>query len=491
MTLAFTFVFAETSSTRSPSPIELVLKHATTLTITAAFEMLAGTFLPQVLATDISEISGNRTKARSSFSVGYILNRDRLASIAADFRDSVSAAWSTLPAGSAEWLASEELFCVTVVGVDRSSAELLDSSLVPFQQYRGACAVDPGNPIHRRLCIDLIPVCYVLGLRVNLLEPLLSARDWEKNMPGLIFDSTLSIERIDSDATYSARGLQSLRLLKSLGLNSLQNRLVDSLYREVDASPIRGDGAARVPVDSRTVPLVPEKKLAGYVLNLEHPDGKHKANLFRLLLGITRDDWLFLAEQLVEGVSSADPQRARLTEHGAVFHCDVPVTGRNGMCKPVRTAWIVDSAGTGRFRLVTAYIAPEGDGVSRTETQLPILPGELSGSLRWKALFELGRNEGELASEDQVVSPMWLSGNIEIADGICGDCILRFGDGRHAFARWLRRSKSAPLYRSRGGVYMIFSHPTQSMARALAYGEAFARVLRLDGIPCSTESLID
>lgn len=43
---------------------------------------------------------------------------------------------------------------------------------------------------------------------------------------------------------------------------------------------------------------IPPEKLAGYVLNSEHPVGKHKATVFKAVLGMTEKDADELAPRL-------------------------------------------------------------------------------------------------------------------------------------------------------------------------------------------------
>jgi hypothetical protein len=41
-------------------------------------------------------------------------------------------------------------------------------------------------------------------------------------------------------------------------------------------------------------------KLIRYGLSLDHPVGRHKATVFRLALGIERDDWEYLRDSILE-----------------------------------------------------------------------------------------------------------------------------------------------------------------------------------------------
>jgi hypothetical protein len=43
---------------------------------------------------------------------------------------------------------------------------------------------------------------------------------------------------------------------------------------------------------------ISDEKLRDYVLNPEHPLGRHKARVFAATLGIGRDDWAYLRDQI-------------------------------------------------------------------------------------------------------------------------------------------------------------------------------------------------
>jgi hypothetical protein len=105
--------------------------------------------------------------------------------------------------------------------------------------------------------------------------------------------------------------------------------------------------------------LIPPSKLRDYVLDPEHPDGRHKARVFRSVLAIEHEHWEDLREQLLTGVQTALVVDVRVTRFGFTAEVPIVVTGHNGRTAQVTTAWYVaDDDPDERPRLVTAYVDP-------------------------------------------------------------------------------------------------------------------------------------
>ena len=103
-------------------------------------------------------------------------------------------------------------------------------------------------------------------------------------------------------------------------------------------------------VVSQTAISVTEK-LQRYLLNPSHPEGKHKAELFRQALGYTQANMARLAEQIVFNPATA--RAIELTQHGQKFVQYINITGANGRIVEVKTVWIRNLDGV--IRLITAY----------------------------------------------------------------------------------------------------------------------------------------
>lgn len=111
----------------------------------------------------------------------------------------------------------------------------------------------------------------------------------------------------------------------------------------------------RVPVLPVPLPYVerahiPEHKLTRYLLNPEHPSGRHKAKLFERRLGVTCDDWEHLRDEILGNLPGARvrtiapktwPKEDGGTNYGLEFEVHVPVCGLNGQTCQVLTGWVV------------------------------------------------------------------------------------------------------------------------------------------------------
>lgn len=96
------------------------------------------------------------------------------------------------------------------------------------------------------------------------------------------------------------------------------------------------------------------RKLRDYCLNVGHPRGRHKARLFRTVLGLTEEDAELLSQALLAGVLGSAAVQTQTDEHGVRYTVDLALMlrGRSGQ---VRTAWIVRQD-EDFPRLLTCYV---------------------------------------------------------------------------------------------------------------------------------------
>lgn len=100
--------------------------------------------------------------------------------------------------------------------------------------------------------------------------------------------------------------------------------------------------------------VVEDAKLLDYVLNPEHPVGRHHAGLFERLLGITRVNYELLKEQLLQAAMSVEVEPGRPSPFGDKFEMRFPVRGPLGM-RPVLAVWMREEGQTPP-RLITCYV---------------------------------------------------------------------------------------------------------------------------------------
>ncbi len=101
--------------------------------------------------------------------------------------------------------------------------------------------------------------------------------------------------------------------------------------------------------------VIPEDKLRDYALNPEHPTGRHKARVFASALGISRDDWRYLRDEIAGKLPTARVSAVRESPYGFLYDLPMLLEGRNGATEEVITAWFV-SKHQAAPRLVSAYV---------------------------------------------------------------------------------------------------------------------------------------
>ncbi|MGH2951149.1 MAG: DUF6883 domain-containing protein [Solirubrobacterales bacterium] len=110
---------------------------------------------------------------------------------------------------------------------------------------------------------------------------------------------------------------------------------------------------ATLPAADRAV-IEPEK-LRDYVLSSDHEHGRHKARVFMSALGIDRDGWEYLREQIATHVVVAEVSEVRTGRYGMRYSVPMLIEGLNGQTHEVTTGWIIEREGAPP-RLTSAYV---------------------------------------------------------------------------------------------------------------------------------------
>jgi len=100
--------------------------------------------------------------------------------------------------------------------------------------------------------------------------------------------------------------------------------------------------------------IIDERKIVDYCLSPQHDEGKHKARLFRELLGLTVKDAPRLIAALQQAAAHGEAAPGAEDRYGRRFTIDLEMVGSAGMVA-VRSVWIIRS-GELVPRLVTCYI---------------------------------------------------------------------------------------------------------------------------------------
>ncbi len=100
---------------------------------------------------------------------------------------------------------------------------------------------------------------------------------------------------------------------------------------------------------------IPDAKISGYALNMEHPIGKHKAIAFQSVLGYNIKNQEELIRQIRYGLSRYRASERATTKYGRPFEVKMLILGANGRYAPVKTGWQIDN-GSDIPKLTTIYV---------------------------------------------------------------------------------------------------------------------------------------
>ena len=100
--------------------------------------------------------------------------------------------------------------------------------------------------------------------------------------------------------------------------------------------------------------IVEINKIAGYCLNLEHPEGKHKARVFKSALDLNLNDAEELQAILLLAVANYDAIPGKSNPYGQKYIIDFPVTRANKEAM-IQSVWILRN-NEDFPRLVTCYV---------------------------------------------------------------------------------------------------------------------------------------
>lgn len=81
-------------------------------------------------------------------------------------------------------------------------------------------------------------------------------------------------------------------------------------------------------------------KLRDYCLNPSHPEGRHKARVFKAALGIGREEAAWLGAAILAAIRNADVAKTEETLHGWRYDVDIELS-RDGRSATIRTGWIM------------------------------------------------------------------------------------------------------------------------------------------------------
>ncbi|MEY2978950.1 MAG: DUF6883 domain-containing protein [Prochlorotrichaceae cyanobacterium] len=99
--------------------------------------------------------------------------------------------------------------------------------------------------------------------------------------------------------------------------------------------------------------IISREKLIGYCLNSEHNSGKHKARVFKAVLGITSQNVKQLEVLIQQAALEGEVIQQSQTPFGIQFKVDWPVSGYENVI--LRTLWEITETQPNP-RLISAFI---------------------------------------------------------------------------------------------------------------------------------------
>ena len=424
-------------------------------------------------------------------------DRGLYATLVGDFVESCLERWHTVDRETFwENVGHHSLDATFVPAVAPDIAERMDKELRSHPLYIGAVSPDLGNPLHRYLFIEVMfKDAFLRGGRVYIRGGIPGTGN-----PSFIGADTFSSagigvvphDQFDAVApplvlptTLSARGLVSeMRMERRMALDVHQQ-----VMRDLSCSPSLSNLEHDFEWDLAQLPDAPDEvnvqatKIAGYLLNPDHKDNKGKAKFFTEHLGITKSDSTYLSGQLLDALGHVTYENVRIDDYGVRFTANLPVTGKNGETATIETGWIVRPGERASF--ITAYPGKKDAALEEQAWPPQHVSDSLKGDERWQAIFDLAHAAGLEAMNACVPKPLVVENQVYM-EGDCGGAIVVIEDGRTSLARWLRK-KGRGRRHYKSGYAISAERIGQAAQTAKAYADAFACVLRRNGIGCRSE----
>ena len=100
-----------------------------------------------------------------------------------------------------------------------------------------------------------------------------------------------------------------------------------------------------------------DEKFYGYALNPEHPLGKNKAIVFKVVLGYGKENYLDLKTQIHQSIVSGKAVLSKIskTDYGVNYSYIIEIVGLNGKHASVIAIYTVGKS-SGKPKFVTCYV---------------------------------------------------------------------------------------------------------------------------------------
>lgn len=485
-----------------------IVSSAQAHALNVSSQVLRGDLMPHTMAYKIDSVSTINSSIQNArvVSHGMAPDMDLYKLILCDFAESLQNDWHTVNAIEFPFkLARESIWTIVLPSITQIAAEAIDTKTKPFGPYIGATVIDSGNPIQMKL-FELVDGAYIKD------GNLYYRRGFEQDEDESSANSYGSVSKpilLDPESfqyncppplektKLSKRGQLSLSRFAGKSTLSHSHKLAIALLDYLHENPDIGEVTFSVGKDSERLGFhCDENKVKNYLLNPEHPDGASKAKFFTESLGIQRDDWKYLADQISGAMSKSVIFRVRNSQFGISHGAFIEILGRNNRTAIIQTGWMVKAGEPPR--LVTAY--PHSEPVAG-DLEAPlqnIASPELNGDDRWADIYRRAHESGEKAVYLCIPTPMTLSESAPIFEGLCGFAWVTVLDARQGMAKWLKDNGiGRKSYKSGWDVPACpspikgINGDSQSIEPKQAYAEAFAKVLVDNGVECIVGSRLD
>lgn len=433
--------------------------------------VLIGDFLLTSISSDLTgaEKSGNLIAS------SYNFNKYLYASLLLDLSNTLSSKWYTFEKDDffQKGIRSDNMLCITITNISNDIAIKLDDFLNSQSYYIGAGEVDNGNILHLKLFYNCLIPIYFLKDNSIFFEDGQEDIDWPVYFPTYSmvpldsYDFNDDFPSITIPKELTESGKSTLNILKNKGNFGHHKKVGAAFLNALLQKDIERDFKLETFDFNDESIVIPEGKLAGYALNLEHEQGKSKAKFFKEVLAIEARDWKYLAEQIRLGLNDGEVCEIRVDQYGIKYHVDIIITGLNGIISTVRTAWIIRPNES--MQLVTIH--PEKkidmDNINLEDRTNMAVPPDLEGDDRWSEIFRLADEAGKLAGEKCIPTPVLISGSsIIMEEGKLGKALISFFDSEHDFVQWLKENKKGFI--NEKSLTINIAHQTQSIERAVS-----------------------
>lgn len=456
-------------------------------------------YMGDFLLTDLCQRISSVKKSSLQRSVTYNVDPNLYASLSTELVRSMKEQANVIAVSNiATMLKKHNIFAVTICDMTFDSWEYVCRGLEEVIGYLASFQVDMGNPLHTDLFIRyMIPSGFLKGNELFLPKFPFEMEDdlipcWVQDFSG-IRTHFLDVEEYENrcppicyEKNPSNAGIRYINLMKNKGEPDFYQRLATELFHGDKV----GNCEFSVPQSFSWDHVdIPEAKFTHYALNLEHEKGgKSKAKLFKDLLNITKEDWRYLAAQIENAMGNGTICGVRQTEYGVQFYIDILIKGLNDVSRIVRTAWIIRCPN--RCSLTTAYILDQSKQIGG-EGKPPLIVQTTDPELFCSILYGYASSAGERAAEKYLTTPMYIDGYEEpVLEGIAGFAWILIHDARKRFPRWLKK-KGIGCLGDNGGWVVHSPVKSQSYEKSKVYADAFAKILRQNGIDCKVESRLD